>query len=147
MNHACHSGPKLFQPGMNRLPVSEGCVRATSNNNNNPPAPSIYHHHYQPPTHAWPAGMLQRGLDRIIKRIPPSDWHNLRVSLFLATHSCTTNHWGKPNCERRRTLEKKKKKEGKGRVSVAVLNPHTAYRALSRGQRSGKLNGTCLLGR
>lgn len=130
---------------------SPTCVRGMCESNiqqqQPPPAPSIYHHHYQPPTHAWPAGMLQRGLDRIIKHIPPSDWHNLRVSLFLATHSCTTNHWGKPNCERRRTLEKKKKKEGKGRVSVAVLNPHTAYRALSRGQRSGKLNGTCLLGR
>lgn len=128
---------------MNRLPVSERSVRGTSIKNNN----NQLHHrrrHCRPPTSAWPAGMLQQGLDSIIKGIPPSDWQDLRPpsSHFAAYCCCAANLHKEPNCESTWTMGVRKMQKD-GLLQLRKI-PHTAQGALSTGQRSSKLNGTFL---
>lgn len=130
VNHARHSGLELVQPRMNRLPVSEGCVRAASNNNNPPPPTN----HHPPPLPAAHACLAARHVATSIRS------YNQRRSTFRLAQPRGLRLPRGSSCKPSRgaKLSQAGRWENKW---------EGARGALSGGQSSGKLDGTRSLAR
>lgn len=133
MIHPRHSGLELFQPVLDRLPVSEGCVRATSNSKRPPTQPAL-----PPPPPPPPAAhaCLASRQNAVRIRLDNQRRSTFRLAqpqgpLFLFT-AALQSAAVKPKSESSRTGEKKKCVR---RLQLQERT-HTAPAAPSRGQRS-----------
>lgn len=121
--HPRHSGLELFQPVLDRLPVSEGCVRATSNSKRPPTQPAL-----PPPPPPPPAAhaCLASRQNAVRIRLDNQRRSTFRLAqpqgpLFLLT-AALQSAAVKPKSESSRTGEKKKSVR---RFAAAGTNPHS----------------------